>query len=378
MPWSATLISTRPASPSPVGPVPAGPWLLDPRRCTVTTTRVRSGLYATAFSSRLRSAVISWLRTASICRPRSPAQRRSICLASAAVRTESSASATTSSTATVSTCEPTSSPCSRDSSISSLTIDDSRAASCCIRAANRTHRLRVLGGALDRLGQQRQRADRGLQLVRDVGDEVAPYVVDPGHLGPVVGQDERQVGAEPRHLHAPGPPAGRRGAGAARGRTSAPRRRTGPRARRGRCPRRPAGRRGPGPTRAPTALAQRTASPSSTTIEPDRRADRTSATPGGSSPDVVATGSGRAAGGASAARRSLARSAVSTPSGAPTAMPMTQPATAAVVASTGTMVGAPQVSAAPHVAGCSAASPEVHPVCAGRSPLGRVGEAVAA
>ena len=40
-------------------------------------------------------------------------------------------------------------------------------------------RLRIVGGVLHRFGQQGQRADRRLQLVRDVGDEVAAHGLEP-------------------------------------------------------------------------------------------------------------------------------------------------------------------------------------------------------
>ena len=51
-------------------------------------------------------------------------------------------------------------------------------------------RLRVVLGVLDRLGQQAESTDRGLQLVADVGDEVAADLLDPAGLGVVL--DEQQ------------------------------------------------------------------------------------------------------------------------------------------------------------------------------------------
>ena len=44
----------------------------------------------------------------------------------------------------------------------------------------------VLAGVLQRLGEQRHRPDRGLELVADVGDEVAPDRLDPAGLGDVL------------------------------------------------------------------------------------------------------------------------------------------------------------------------------------------------
>ena len=52
---------------------------------------------------------------------------------------------------------------------------------------------RVVGCILDRLGQQRNRADRCLELVADVGNEVATGLLDPLSRRLVVGQDEHQA-----------------------------------------------------------------------------------------------------------------------------------------------------------------------------------------
>ncbi len=62
-------------------------------------------------------------------------------------------------------------------------------------------RLRVVGRVLHRLGQQGQRADRRLELVRDVGDEVPADRLQPAVLGEVVEQ-QRHVAA----LHQRGDP----------------------------------------------------------------------------------------------------------------------------------------------------------------------------
>ena len=52
------------------------------------------------------------------------------------------------------------------------------------------HRLGVVGRLLDRLGEQRQGADRRLELVPDVGHEVPAHGLGPPGLGDVL-QDER-------------------------------------------------------------------------------------------------------------------------------------------------------------------------------------------
>jgi hypothetical protein len=53
-------------------------------------------------------------------------------------------------------------------------------------------RLRVVRGVLHRLGQQGQCADRGLQLMADVGDEVPADLVHPAALGLVLGKQEHE------------------------------------------------------------------------------------------------------------------------------------------------------------------------------------------
>ena len=59
-------------------------------------------------------------------------------------------------------------------------------------------RLRVVAGVGDRLGEQPDRADRRLQLVAHVGDEVAAYLLDPALAGAVLDQGQHQVRAERR------------------------------------------------------------------------------------------------------------------------------------------------------------------------------------
>ena len=61
------------------------------------------------------------------------------------------------------------------------------------------HGLRVVGGLGDRVGEQDQRADRGLQLVADVDGEVAADGVQPAFPGPVLHQHEHQLAAQRRH-----------------------------------------------------------------------------------------------------------------------------------------------------------------------------------
>ena len=63
------------------------------------------------------------------------------------------------------------------------------------------HRLRVVGGVLDRLGEQRQRAHRGLELVRHVDDEVAPDRLEPPRLRQVLRQHHEVVRADLRDPH---------------------------------------------------------------------------------------------------------------------------------------------------------------------------------
>ncbi len=61
--------------------------------------------------------------------------------------------------------------------------------------------LRLVGGARQGLGEEADGADRGLQLVADVGDEVASHVVEPVRLGAIVGEEQHEPVAEPRHPH---------------------------------------------------------------------------------------------------------------------------------------------------------------------------------
>ena len=60
-------------------------------------------------------------------------------------------------------------------------------------------RLGVVGGVLDGLGQQVERADRGLELVADVGDEVAADRLDATLAGAVLDEGQHEPAAQRRH-----------------------------------------------------------------------------------------------------------------------------------------------------------------------------------
>ena len=61
------------------------------------------------------------------------------------------------------------------------------------------HGLGVVGGVGDRLGEQADRADRGLQLVADVGHEVAADRLDAALARAVLDERQHQAGAQRRH-----------------------------------------------------------------------------------------------------------------------------------------------------------------------------------
>ena len=169
-----------------------------------------SGEYAIAFSTRLATAVTSWLSLPYTVSPRSPEDAHLDVLGRgggaaavddlgddpvdrARLRAAGSGSA----------------PCSRDSSSSSLTSRPSRADSCRMRSANRPTASRSAGSSprervLQRLAQQLQRTDRGLQLVADVGDEVPPHPGDPVRLGDVgrLDGDVPAADVDRAHVHA--------------------------------------------------------------------------------------------------------------------------------------------------------------------------------
>src|SRR5207247_1279618 len=184
MPWSATLTSA----------FPSGVFLV------LMTTRVRSGLYATAFSSRFRSAVTSRSSSPRTDRPRLPTDASVMPRAFARIRQRSTASATT---ASMSTGRGSGrlDPGQRDQVLDQVGQPLRLLAHLAREPANS---LGVVGGVLDRLGQQGQRSDRSLELVAGVGDEVPPDLLHPPALGLVLGEHEHQAaaadgGAERRH-----------------------------------------------------------------------------------------------------------------------------------------------------------------------------------
>jgi hypothetical protein len=63
------------------------------------------------------------------------------------------------------------------------------------------HRLRVVRGVLHRLGEQRQRPHRGLELVGHVHHEVAADRLQPAGLRAVLRQHQQLPGADLRHPH---------------------------------------------------------------------------------------------------------------------------------------------------------------------------------
>ena len=105
------------------------------------------------------------------------------------------------STSTSPTCPSAPATCSRDSSMISCTSADSRVGLRLHPAREPAHRLGVVGGVLDRLGQQRQRAHRRLELVRHVDDEVAPDGLEASRLRQVLRQHDEVVGADLRDPH---------------------------------------------------------------------------------------------------------------------------------------------------------------------------------
>ncbi len=64
------------------------------------------------------------------------------------------------------------------------------------------HLGRVVGRVLERLGEQPDGADRRLQLVADVGDEVAAHRVEAHRLRAVLGEQQHEARAEAGDAHA--------------------------------------------------------------------------------------------------------------------------------------------------------------------------------
>ena len=61
------------------------------------------------------------------------------------------------------------------------------------------HRLGIVVGLKDGLGEQGQPADRCLELMADVDDEVAPDILDPSSLSAIVNQQQHVVAAQWGH-----------------------------------------------------------------------------------------------------------------------------------------------------------------------------------
>ena len=155
-----------------------------------------------ALVSRLRSAVEQLALVAETTAPRRVARDQLDLLPGGQRADLVERPATRSSTSTTSACVSGSSPCSRDRSMRSLIRWLSRAGLDLHPLGEVPHLLGVVAGGQHRLGEQGQRADRGLQLVADVGHEVAAHDVDPALLGEVVDEDEDRAGAQRRDAHA--------------------------------------------------------------------------------------------------------------------------------------------------------------------------------
>ena len=59
----------------------------------------------------------------------------------------------------------------------------------------------VIRCAVKSFGEQTHRADRRLQFVADIGDEIAAHAVEPKRLGPVFSQKQGVPGSEACHPH---------------------------------------------------------------------------------------------------------------------------------------------------------------------------------
>ena len=181
MPWSVTLTSTAPV-----------------RWRTATATRVCSGLYATAFSSRLASAVTSWLSLPQHLQAALAADDEGDAAGGGRGPGAVDGLRHHASTATSSGSGSGSAPCSRDRSMSSCTSRREPFRLVLDPAGEAAHGRRVVAGVLQRLGQQRHRADRRLELVADVGDEVAPDRLDPAGLRDVLDEQGDVPGSADR------------------------------------------------------------------------------------------------------------------------------------------------------------------------------------
>lgn len=154
-------------------------------------------------------------------------------------------------------------------------------------AGEALHRLRVVGRVHDGLGEEGESADRRLQLMAHVRDEVASYRFDAAGLGEVLDQQEHQPGAEgatrAETASASPRPVPRRGRSSSTWRISPSRRVSRAIFSIGSTESRPPRTR---PRAYAAELALTTASASSRTTAEDRRTDRTVSTPGGSTGSV--------------------------------------------------------------------------------------------
>ena len=89
-----------------------------------------------------------------------------------------------------------SSPCRRESSMTCWTSRVRRSLSVTIRSEKRRTASGSSAASLDGVGQQPDRADRGLELVAHVGHEVAAHGLDPALAGAVLDERQHQPGAE--------------------------------------------------------------------------------------------------------------------------------------------------------------------------------------
>ena len=87
---------------------------------------------------------------------------------------------------------------SRDRSTISLTSWASRSDSTCIRLANRSTASGSSLASSTASASSAEPADRGLELVADVGDEVAADLLDPAGLGVVLDEQQHVAAAQRR------------------------------------------------------------------------------------------------------------------------------------------------------------------------------------
>ena len=175
MPWSRTAIATR------CRPTPA----------RSTSTGSPASEYLTALSSRLVTALTTWRRSHAT----TSVGQLAVDLERDAARPRPAAAPARPPRA-IST--PTGTGSAVGDSWASIRLRSSRSSTMRpSRSASRSHALGelahdglvVLGG--HGLGQQRERADRRLQLVADVGHEVAAHALDAPDLGDVADEADR-------------------------------------------------------------------------------------------------------------------------------------------------------------------------------------------